>query len=66
MDFAGEHATVTNADGVTTTTYYPQTVTYLKPPTNMVTFKVPANKVAELGGNTEKIKGFAYSQMNIQ
>ena len=23
----------------------------------MVTFKVPANKVAELGGNTEKIKG---------
>lgn len=36
-----------------------------KPPTKDASYTVPATKVAELGGNEEKIKEYAYSQMKL-
>jgi len=65
MDIGGEHTTIKNPDGITSTTYYPQTVS-TKVPLNPVSYTVPAAKVAELGGNAEKIKEYAYSQMDLK
>lgn len=64
MDIGGEHTTIKNSDGITSTTYYPQTVS-TKVPLKAVSYTVPAAKVAELGGNAEKIKEYAYSQMDL-